>query len=124
MTKNVIAVEISDHIWEVEKLFKIHQLRHAPVSDQGKVVGMISVMDLRRNLMDDPQNYQENPNAFRANTVMSPEPITLQQTQSIEEAAKVFVENDFHALPVLNGFDLVGIISTTDVIKYLLEELE
>ena len=42
--------------------------------------------------------------------------------QTIKEVAEILASREFHALPVIDGTKLVGIVTTTDLIKYLLEQ--
>jgi CBS domain-containing protein len=55
---------------------------------------------------------------------MASDPVSIQANQTVKEAAEMVAENEFHALPVLEGNNLVGIISTTDIIRYLIEAIE
>ena len=48
---------------------------------------------------------------------------TVHPENSIKEVAEIFVESEYHSLPVVNGDRLVGIVTTTDLIKYLLKSV-
>ncbi|MFT4521928.1 MAG: CBS domain-containing protein [Bacteroidia bacterium] len=54
--------------------------------------------------------------------VMTSKPKVVQSTASIKEVAKIFAEEQYHALPEVEGSVLVGIVTTTDVIRYLLDQ--
>lgn len=58
---------------------------------------------------------------FSLEQVMTKDVITVLSYTSIKEVAEIFVSNDFRALPVLYEDKLVGIVTTTDIIKYLLK---
>ncbi|MEP3389808.1 MAG: CBS domain-containing protein, partial [Reichenbachiella sp.] len=45
-------------------------------------------------------------------------PITIGPEGTISEAADIFLKNHFHALPVVDGTRLVGIVTSTDLLKY------
>lgn len=125
MTKNVVTVASSDRLWDVEQVFRINHLRHAPVYDKDEVVGMISLVDLRKSLPGDDEATPTDDNAdLIAAHIMARNPVTLQTDQTVKEAAMLFSENEFHAIPVLEGEDLVGIVSTTDIIRFLIEALD
>jgi predicted transcriptional regulator len=47
---------------------------------------------------------------------------TINADATIKEAAEIFASEEFHALPVIEGDKLVGIVTTTDIINYLLEQ--
>ncbi len=50
--------------------------------------------------------------------------ITIKEETTIKEAAEILASKEFHALPVLKDDHLTGIITTTDLIKYLLKQYE
>jgi CBS domain-containing protein len=54
--------------------------------------------------------------------VMVSNPVTVKSMQTIKEVAEILASREFHALPVIDGTKLVGIVTTTDLIKYLLEQ--
>ncbi|NND04930.1 MAG: CBS domain-containing protein [Saprospiraceae bacterium] len=126
MTSNVVTVESTDLIWDVERIFSINHLRHAPVCEGREVVGMISLIDLRYHLEESKKEYLSTQVASKltAREMMAVDPITVQSDQTIKEAAQLFTANEFHAIPVLEGKSLVGIISTTDVISFLIDAIE
>ena len=126
MTKNVVKISITDTITDIEHTFRINHLRHAPVCEGERVVGMISLLDLRHSLaIEDREDaeYVEGPNLI-ASQIMVADPVTLQSNQPIQEAAQLFSENEFHAVPVLDGEHIAGIISTTDIIRFMMESIE
>ena len=59
---------------------------------------------------------------FTIEQVMAKNLITVQATSTIKEVAEILSKNEFHALPVVDNGTLVGIITTTDLINYLLEQ--
>ena len=125
MTKNVVTISSTDTLWDVEQVFRINHLRHAPIYDNGEVVGMISLVDLRKNFPLEEEVILAKDNAdLTAASIMARNPVTLQSDQTVKEAALLFSENEFHAIPVLEGEDLVGIISTTDIIRFLIDALD
>ena len=126
MTKHVVTISSSDPIWEIERIFSINHLRHAPVFEDGQVVGMISLVDLRHHRSEEDREDVTNQEMQKltAAQIMAPDPVTLQSNQTAKEAALLFTENEFHAIPVLEGGTLVGIISTTDMISFLIDALD
>lgn len=128
MTAPVVTLKKKDSLEHAEYLFKKNKIRHIPVVSGSSVVGMLSYSDLKRLSFVDI--YDENSNAdaliykmFNINQVMTDNIVTVSASSSIKEAAKIFAENEFHALPVVNNNILVGIVTTTDMIKYLLTKL-
>ena len=57
------------------------------------------------------------------NQVMKHSPVTVSTGSSIKEAGQILADKEFHALPVMDDGKLVGIITTTDIIKFFLTHL-
>ena len=56
--------------------------------------------------------------------VMTSKPKTVSSDTIIRDLAEIFAKEDFHALPVVDNGELKGIVTTTDVVKYFLEQYE
>ncbi|MCF6347825.1 MAG: CBS domain-containing protein [Flavobacteriaceae bacterium] len=48
MTRDVIALTLDDSLFDAERLFKKHHIRHIPVVDDDRIIGMLSLTDLLR----------------------------------------------------------------------------
>jgi len=129
MTSKVLFVHFNNEVRDVEKLMRQKHIRHVPVLKEGKLSGIISLTDLDRLCFT--KNYSgvevdEEIPAFEMLTldqIMRTNPLTLPMDASIRDAAILLTQNEFHALPVVdkdNSEILVGIITTTDLMKYLL----
>ncbi len=128
MTKNVIKLHLSDDLTKAESLFKHHKIRHIPVVNGNIIIGMLSYTDLLRisfaDAVDDEAEYVDTMvyNMFTVEQVMAKKLITISPDTTIKETAEILSKNEFHALPVCQGDLLVGIITTTDLIKYLIDQ--
>ena len=124
MTKNLIKLNVSDQLTKAESLFKTHNIRHLPVASGEKIVGMLSYNDLLRisfaDATDDDGDTIETTvyDMFTLEQVMSKQVSFVEASDPIDVAANLFITKNFHALPVLENNALVGIITTTDMIKY------
>jgi len=129
MSQNVITLKHSDELLTAEKLFKKYHIRHIPVLKGEKLIGMLSYTDLLRiSFADAIEDNSENDvetivyNMFTIEQVMAKNLITISSTSTIKEVAQILSKKEFHALPVVEGTNLVGIVTTTDLINYLLEQ--
>ena len=114
MAKDVITVNVTDSLTKADQLFKEHKIRHIPVVSGKHIVGILSHSDILRIAIPD---INAEGDAVVSNVK------TLQQDDFIKTAALVFTENDFRALPIVDAENnLVGILSTTDLIKFLLAQ--
>ena len=127
MTKNVVKLNLSDDLTKAEILFKKHQIRHIPVVNGNVIIGMLSYTDLLRisfaDAMEDEDDVDTTVyNMFTVEQVMAKKLVSISPETTIKEAAQILASREFHALPVCEGDLLVGIITTTDLIKYLIEQ--
>ncbi len=128
MTKNVIKLHLADDLTKAEKLFKHNKIRHIPVVDGNKIVGMLSYTDLLRisfaDAVDDNDTIVDASvyNLFTVEQVMAKKLVTISPDTTIRETAEILSTKEFHALPVCLGDLLVGIVTTTDLIKYLIDQ--
>ncbi|MDN3492265.1 CBS domain-containing protein [Winogradskyella bathintestinalis] len=128
MTKKIIALDRTDDLETAEKLFKKHKIRHIPVVTEDAIIGMLSYTDLLRisfaeSVSDDGRNVDTVVyNMFTIDQVMAKNLVTINIHATIPEVAKILAEKEFHALPVINDGVLVGIVTTTDLINYLIKQ--
>jgi CBS domain-containing protein len=129
MSTDLITVHHGDPISKVRQLASMHGVHHIPVVTGDQLVGIISWSDiLRVSFGDTFQADQRTVDAtldhtFTIEQVMKKNPVSLQETSTVRDAAEILARGEFHAVPVVNGGKLVGIVSTTDLIKYLLDQI-
>lgn len=128
MTTMVISLNTKDTLETAESLFKQHNIRHIPVVDGNQVIGMLSYTDLLRISFADAVGEDEQDvdtvvyNMFSIEQVMTKNLVTVQSNTTIQAVAEILSKREFHALPVVDNDSLVGIITTTDLINFLLEQ--
>lgn len=128
MTKNVVKLHLSDDLTKAESLFKKHHIRHIPVVSGNTIIGMLSYTDLLRisfaDAVDDDADVVDTTvyNMFTVEQVMAKKIVAIAPETTVREAAEILSKMEFHALPVCEDNLLVGIITTTDLINYLLDQ--
>ena len=127
MTKNVVKLNLSDDLTKAEILFKKHHIRHIPIVNGNVIIGMLSYTDLLRISFADAIEDEDDVdttvyNMFTVEQVMAKKLVSISPETTIKEAAQILASKEFHALPVCEGDLLVGIITTTDLIKYLINQ--
>ncbi len=128
MTKNVITLNHKDDLETAERLFKSKKIRHIPVVNAKGIIGMLSYTDLLRISFADAVDEDEESvdttvyNMFTIEQVMTKNLVTVESTATIKEVAEILAKKEFHALPVVDNNKLVGIVTTTDLINYLIEQ--
>ena len=127
MTQNVLSVQEDDKLKDVVALFKKNNFRHIPVTKGHEVVGIISSTDINRlsfgALFENQEGADETIlEMLSIPQVMTSKPKIVSSDTAIKDVATIFASEGFHALPVVDGNELKGIVTTTDVIKYMLEQ--
>ncbi|MDT0294197.1 CBS domain-containing protein [Mesonia ostreae] len=128
MTKKVLTLTTKDNLVTAEGLFKKNKIRHIPVVENDKIIGMLSYTDLLRISFADAVDEDEETiettvyDMFSIEQVMVSNVITVKPDDTIKEIAEILAEKEFHALPVVDNHKLVGIVTTTDLIKYLIDQ--
>lgn len=128
MTRKLMTVVPSDRLTRVKEIFDSSRIHHIPVVKNEALVGLISRVDLAQYMKGagyaDFDELVENSrlHSYTAQEVMTTKIATLESTDRINVALEVFAENLFHAIPIVDNGELVGILTTLDVIKALKEE--
>lgn len=128
MSRDIIALNKTDDLERAELLFKRHKIRHIPVVTGEVIIGMLSYTDLLRISFADAIDESESDvdtlvyNMFTIEQVMAKNIVTVDADTTIKEVAQILSEREFHALPVTEKGCLVGIVTTTDLINYLLDQ--
>jgi len=126
MTTEVTTLGRNDSLQLAKDIMNLGRVRHFPVTEDGKVVGVVSQRDLYKASLGSVMKYGEK--AQRAflegivvKEVMSDPPITIAPHASVQEAARLMMEKKIGCLPVLEGAQLVGIVTETDMLKLVVE---
>jgi len=127
MTQKLITATPEMWVKQAFLLMRTHRVRHIPVVESDKLVGIISDRDLRRprwaEELDDWTTYYQINDDHSVSDIMTRNPETVRASDDILKAVKLFQEHRYGALPVLNKNDeLVGILSAQDLLGAL-EEL-
>lgn len=127
MTRDVITVGPEDSLKTVENIFKAHKIHHIPVIEEGKLIGLVSKSDylfFKRGFNDNSIDLKVD--LFRLKThkvrdIMIKKLAILEPTDKINVALEVFKENLFHAIPIVADNQVVGMLTSYDIIKHLAE---
>lgn len=129
MTKTVVTANENDDLKMVVELLKKYVIRHIPIVRGKEVVGIISRTDINRLTFGALFEGQEGADEaildmLTIPQVMTSKPKTISSDTIVRDLAEIFVKEDFHALPVVDNGQLKGIVTTTDVVKYFLEQYD
>jgi len=129
MTDELRTLNLHDgNLMDAKIIMEENHFRHLPVTSGNKLVGMISLTDIHRMSFGGSYGQEDaiDTSIFSVLTVqqvMRDNPSTINIQTTIKEAAELLSKEEFHALPVVDDSGkLEGIVTTTDLIKYLLEQ--
>ena len=120
-TLDLAAVERGRPFRDVWEVLRRGRVQHVPVLDGDTLVGLVSSWDLARLAMErDHGELLETP----VDQVMERNLVTLRPRDTVADAARLLSEGSFHSLPVVDDDGaLVGIVTTSDVLRRLLGEV-
>ena len=126
MTTNVLFVHFNNKLDEVERIMNSKKIKHIPVLKEGKLSGIVSLTDLQRlgftKSISDTDDKSFMYETLNIEDVMMNNPVTINSRTTVKDVVKILIESDFHALPVVDNEVLLGIVTTTDLMAYILYE--
>ncbi|WP_420583309.1 CBS domain-containing protein [Reichenbachiella sp.] len=123
MITDLITVTLEDNLKEVANVFDNIKIRHVPVVSGDTLLGMVSKSDVAMmkqfcQVLDSGDRILFEELEEVSVKALMKKPITIDISGTIKEATDIFLKNHFHALPVVDGTKLVGIVTSTDLLKY------
>jgi acetoin utilization protein AcuB len=116
MSHAVVTVSAGASSTEAAALMKEYDIRHLPVVDQDRLVGLVTLSDVREALFPSMLTH------IQVRDLMVSEPITIGPEALIEEAARIIYRRKIGCLPVVDEGDrLVGILTVADLLTALIE---
>ncbi len=127
MSENPVTLAPHHSLTEAENLFQDYHIRHIPIVENGQLIGVLSRSDILKvssTEFDEEENKIEAIvfDQFTIPQVMTKHPVTVTANTTIQETARILALQSFNALPVLDKGKLVGIVTSTDLIGYLLDQ--
>ena len=127
MTKNPVTINPEASVVEASELMKKEKVHRLPVLDRDKnLIGVISEKDILFATPSPASSLSIHEMAYllsklTVRKLMTKNPVTINRTTTVEEAARLMVDQDLSCLPVVEDGKLVGIVSKSDMFKILLE---
>ncbi|WP_068670876.1 CBS domain-containing protein [Thermosulfurimonas dismutans] len=114
MIKKVVTVSPEDSLEKAVQLMKLHSIRHLPVVEDGRLVGLVTESTIRQYARP-----EELGKPLREIMILNP--ITVSPDTTIDAAARIIYRHKIGGLPVVEGDRLVGIITITDILEAFIE---
>lgn len=129
MSRDVTTVEPTENLSVAYDLMIEKNVRHLPVVDKkGNLLGILSDRDLIREGLLAERTPSSNPRDAlrnrRVSEVMSSNPETVSPSDVLTEVGPELLDGSLSSLPVVEGTQLIGILTVTDLARAFLEGLE
>lgn len=131
MARDFVSVKPSDRLDFVDDVMQLGRIRHMPVLEEGKIVGVVSQRDLlaaslSKALDFDPEHRRSFMRSVEVGEVMARNPITVGPETTLREAARIVLRHKIGCLPVVDPKGTtVGLVTETDLLRGVYgEELE
>jgi acetoin utilization protein AcuB len=111
---NLITVDFKEDLTKVSNLMHTNQVRHIPITENGRVVGIISKRDLQ-------PIKKEAYSSLKAKDLMIPDPYTVSNMDLIHEVAFQMSDRKIGSAIVTQDGKVYGIFTTTDALNALVE---
>lgn len=126
MKRDPVTVKKDDSFRYALKLIRKEGIRHLPVLDGKKVVGIVTDRDLRQSAPSPATTLEVHElnyllERLKVEAIMTKQVITVAPDSSLLEAAKLLLAHKIGCLPVVEHDELVGIITEGDLLRALVE---
>jgi CBS domain-containing membrane protein len=122
MSRSVKTLARNDKLSIADTLMRSARIRHLPVVDEGRVVGIVSQRDLFFNALVRALGFGSAArdrmlDSIVVKEVMTEDVVTTTPDVEVRVAAKLMVDRKIGCLPVVDGEALVGILSESDIVS-------
>jgi CBS domain-containing protein len=124
MQTKIVTIGVTERLSTVEDIMTLGRVRHMPVVHGGRLVGVLSQRDLLRASLSEIGSFASAArraflHAIEIERVMSAPPITIAPDATVPLAARLMADHKIGCLPVVEGSELVGLVTETDVLCWV-----
>ena len=116
-SKTIFSVQSTDPVENVLKIMRDFRVRAVLVIDDNELKGIVSQGDCAIKVLLPHHNASE----VAVSTIMTPNPLTVKLSNTVEECMAIMVHKHIRHLPVLEANTVVGVISVGDMVKNIIE---
>ena len=127
MSREVVTVSPDAALVDIRKRLQEGGVNHMVVVEDGTLRGVISDRDVLEAISPFLDTYSEEHRDVKtlsqpASEIMQADPITATPDTPIEEASRTLLDNRVSSLPVVEGDELMGIVTGKDMLEYYVSE--
>lgn len=129
MNRNLVTVTPDTSLNDALDITRKKRIQHLIVLDEsGRLAGIVSSHDIKQTLASPATTLSTHElnyllDQITVSSFMTKNVLTVPPDTTVERAAYIMQTNSISSLPVLEGEKTVGIVTTTDVMKVLLEAI-
>jgi len=116
-SKTIFSVRSTDPVVDVLKIMRDFRVRAVLVVDDGELKGIVSQGDCAIKVLLPHHNASE----VAVSTIMTPNPLTVKLSNTLDECMAIMVHKHIRHLPVLEANKVVGVVSVGDMVKSIIE---
>ncbi|MCZ7664392.1 MAG: CBS and ACT domain-containing protein [Thermoleophilia bacterium] len=129
MSTDPITIVPSASMKEAAQLMSQSEIRHLPVVEKDRLVGIVTLNDIRRASPSPATTFSVGEvnylvDQIQVRDIMTPDPVTVSPETTVEDAALLGYRHRFGCLPVIEGGRLVGIITQQDLFDIIMSILQ
>ena len=126
MQKNITTITKDERMTTAKKVLKEKNIRHLPVVDGKKLIGLVTNMDIRKSEASPATSLEIRElhyllDKITVGEIMTRNVITISPDISIEEATTLLHDNKIGCLPVIEDGNLIGLLTEGDVMEVLID---
>lgn len=127
MVKEVATLDVNDELSLANDIMRLGRIRHLPVVEGTRLVGIVSERDLFRSSLAQALGYgtkatRDLMKTLHIKDIMVPKVVTVAPETPLCEAVRLMVDQKIGCLPVVDNDRLVGLITETDIMVQYLQE--
>jgi CBS domain-containing protein len=116
-SKTIFSVRSTDPVADVLKIMRDFRVRAVLVIDDNELKGIVSQGDCAIKVLLPHNNASE----VAVSTIMTPNPLTVKLTNTLDECMAIMVHKHIRHLPVVEANKVVGVVSVGDMVKNIIE---
>jgi CBS domain-containing protein len=126
MAKHPQVLGLNDTLDLAEDIMTMGRIRHLPILNEGELVGIISQRDMFRSAAVTALGFAADTQkalvkTIRIKEIMTEKVVAISPDATVKEAAGIMIDKKIGCLPVVEGMKLIGIITETDILRYVVE---
>ena len=126
MVKEIATLDVNDELSLANDIMRLGRIRHLPVVDGSRLVGIVSERDLFRSSLAQALGYggevsRDLMKTLRIKDIMVKEVTTISPEAKLYDAVRLMIDKKIGCLPVVEDDRLVGLITETDIMRQYLK---